>query len=247
MWVDINAHLELMSSPPEHVLEAARSVDVNFIATGTHPDQWHWIESRAPYLAFGLHPHHVDQQCPWLSILEDLLTRYPQSAVGEVGLDFRSGMPSEESQIHAFESQLALAQSLDRAVIIHAVKSNHEVIKSLRRLKCERFVIHAFTGSREIASAYLSLGGYLSAGGLITREPKPRVVSVFQSIPQDRILLETDAPDLPFAGEQEGSPAHLPLIGCALAKDLGFSESALQQLCTQNAQNLFDYDFSQSN
>jgi TatD DNase family protein len=69
MWVDINAHLELMSSPPEHVLEEARAVGVNFIATGAHPDQWHWIESRSPYLAFGLHPHHVDQQCQWLTIL----------------------------------------------------------------------------------------------------------------------------------------------------------------------------------
>jgi TatD DNase family protein len=247
MWIDINAHLELMSSPPEHVLEATRAVGVNFIATGTHPDQWRWIEGQSPYAAFGLHPHHVDQQCQWLTILEDLLTRYPQSAVGEVGLDFRSGMASKESQIHAFESQLALAQSLDRAVIIHAVKSHHDVINSLRRVKCERFVIHAFTGSHDIASAYLSLGGYLSAGGLITREPKPRVISVFQSIPRDRILLETDAPDLPIAGEQEGSPAHLPLVGRALAGILGLSESALQQLCTQNAQNLFDYDFSQSN
>ena len=247
MWFDINAHLELMSSPPEHVLEEARAVGVNFIATGTHPDQWHWIEGQSPYVAFGLHPHYVDQPSPWLSILDDLLTRYPQSAVGEVGLDFRSGMPDKELQIHAFESQLALAQSLDRAVIIHAVKSHHEVINSLRRMKCERFVIHAFTGSREIASAYLSLGGYLSVGGLITREPKPRVISIFQSMPRNRILVETDAPDLPIAGEQEGSPAHLPLIGCALAKDLGLSESALQQLCTQNAQNLFDYDFSQSN
>ncbi len=65
MWVDINAHLELMSSPPEHVLEAARAVDVNFIATGTHPDQWHWIEGQSPYVAFGLHPHYVGSKKPW--------------------------------------------------------------------------------------------------------------------------------------------------------------------------------------
>ena len=247
MWVDINTHLELMSSSPEQVLEEAGSVGVNFIATGTHPDQWCWIEGRAPYLAFGLHPHYLNRRCEWLSVLEALLTRHHQSAIGEVGLDFRPEMASKACQIQAFESQLALAQSLDRSVIIHAVKSHHEVINSLKRLKCERFVIHAFTGSRAIASAYLSLGGYLSAGGLITRAPRPRVVSVFQSIPKERILLETDAPDLPIVGEQEGSPAHLPLVGRALSQELGLSERALQKLCNQNAQNLFDYDFSQSN
>ena len=79
------------------------------------------------------------------------------------------------------------------------------------------------------------------------REPKPRVVSVFQSISKERILLETDAPDLPIAGHRQGSPAHLPQIGRGLAEILGFTEMALQQLSTQNAQRLFDYDFFQSN
>ena len=100
--------------------------------------------------------------------------------------------------------QLELARSFDRAVIIHAVKSHNEVITSLKRVQCERFVIHAFTGSKEIAEAYLSLGGYLSAGGLITRKPHPRALSVFQSIPKSRLLLETDAPDLPIAERETG-------------------------------------------
>ncbi len=247
MWVDINAHLELMSSPSDEVLKEAGLVGVSFIATGTHPDQWRWIEDKAPCVAFGLHPHHLTQKSDWLSILEDVLLRHQKSAIGEIGLDFRSGMPEQTAQIHAFESQLALARSLDRAVIIHAVKSHNEVISLLKKVRCERFVIHAFTGSIDIARAYLSLGGYLSAGGLMTRKPKPRALSVFQSIPKDRILLESDAPDLPIAGKREGSPAHLPLIGRVLAQELELSESALQLLCTRNAQTLFDYDFFQSN
>lgn len=245
MWVDINTHLELMSSPPDQILEDARSVGVSFIATGTHPDQWRWLEGRAPHLAFGLHPHHLDQDCHWASVLEDLLSRHEQSAVGEIGLDFRPGlMRGKETQVRAFESQLELARSFDRAVIIHAVKSHNEVITSLKRVQCERFVIHAFTGSKEIAEAYLSLGGYLSAGGMITRKPHPRALSVFQSIPTSRLLLETDAPDLPIAGERQGSPAHLPMIGRALARDLELSESVLQRLSTQNAQRLFGCDFA---
>ena len=247
MWVDINVHLELMSTPADQVLKDAHAANVTYIATGTHPEQWHWLEDRTPHVAFGLHPHYLTDQSDWLVTLEDLLHRDKQRAVGEIGLDFRHGMPESERQIRVFENQLSLAHSLNRAVIIHAVKSHHEVIASLKRVRCERFVIHAFTGSRDIAQTYLSLGGYLSAGGLITREPQPRVVSVFQSIPKERILLETDAPDLPIAGQRSGSPTHLPQIGRALAEVLGSSESALQQLSTQNAQRLFDYDFFQSN
>ncbi|MEE2820355.1 MAG: TatD family hydrolase [Pseudomonadota bacterium] len=247
MWVDINTHLELMTNPPYQVLKDARTANVTYIATGTHPEQWRWLEGRAPHVAFGLHPHHLTDESDWLVTLEDLLHRDEQRAVGEIGLDFRRGMPQSDHQIRVFENQLSLAQSLDRAVIIHTVKSHHEVIASLKRVRCERFVIHAFTGSKDIAQTYLSLGGYLSAGGLITREPRPRVVSIFRSIPKERILLETDAPDLPIGGHRHGSPAHLPQIGRTLAKVLGFSELALQQLSTQNAQRLFDYDFFQSN
>ena len=247
MWVDINTHLELMPTPPGQVLKDARTANVTYIATGTHPEQWRWLEGQAPHVAFGLHPHHLTDQSDWLVTLEDLLHRDEQRAVGEIGLDFRRGMPQPDRQIRVFENQLSLAQSLDRAVIIHAVKSHHKVIASLKRVRCERFVIHAFTGPRDIAQTYLSLGGYLSAGGLITREPKPCVMSVFQSIPKERILLETDAPDLPIVGHRHGSPAHLPQIGRVLAEVLGFSELALQQLSTQNAQRLFDYDFFQSN
>ena len=89
MWVDINTHLELMSSPPDQILEDARSVGVSFIATGTHPDQWRCL--RPARTAFGLHLHHLDQDCDWASVLEDLLSRHEQSAVGEIGLDFRPG------------------------------------------------------------------------------------------------------------------------------------------------------------
>ena len=247
MWVDINIHLELISTPPDQVLKDAHAANVTYIATGTHPEQWRWLEGRAPHVAFGLHPHYLTDESDWLVTLEDLLHRDERRAVGEIGLDFRRGMPQPDYQIRVFENQLSLAQSLDRAVIIHTVKSHHEVIASLKRVRCERFVIHAFTGSRDLAQTYLSLGGYLSAGGLITREPKPRVVSVFQSISKERILLETDAPDLPIAGHHLGSPAHLPQIGRGLAEILGFTETALQQLSTQNAQRLFDYDFFQSN
>jgi TatD DNase family protein len=245
VWVDINVHLELMSASTESVKQSANALSVNFIATGTHPEQWRWLVGRTRYLAFGLHPQHAVDSSDWLSLLEHYLCSYPDSALGEIGLDFRPYMPAQDIQQRVFENQLALARELDRPVIIHAVKSHTEVISTLRRVGLNRFVIHAFLGSEDIAAAYLILGGYLSAGGLMTRTPRPRALDVFRNMPLHRLLLETDAPDLPLTGRVEGSPADLPMIGRSLAADLGISVSVLEQLSHSNACVLFDHDFAQ--
>ena len=245
MWVDINVHLELMSAPTESVNQAANASAVNFIATGTHPDQWRWLVGRTRYLAFGLHPQYAVQSSDWLSLLEHYLRTHPRSAMGEAGLDFRPYMPAQDIQKLAFENQLALAKDMDRPVIIHAVKSHTDVISALKRVGLNRFVIHAFSGSEDIAAAYLTLGGYLSAGGLMTRTPRPRVLGVFRNMPTHRLLFETDAPDLPLTEMGKGSPEHLPEIGRSLALDLGISVSALEQLSYSNACVLFDHDFVQ--
>ena len=245
MWVDVNVHLELMPAPSVSVNQAAAAMAVKFIATGTYPDQWDWLVDRTPYLAFGLHPRYAVQTSDWMSLLERHLRENPRSAVGEIGLDFRPQMPSREVQRVVFERQLALAKELDRSVIIHAVKSHSEVISALRRVGLNRFVIHAFSGSENIAADYLAMGGYLSAGGLLTYTPRPKALQVFRSMPRNRLLLETDAPDLPLAGMDQSSPEYLPIIGQSLALDLEISSSALEQLSYANACALFDYEFVQ--
>ena len=211
MWVDINAHLELMSSSVEVVLSEAQEASVKFIATDTDPLQWKWLNGRVPYVAFGLHPHKVIQNNSWLCELERLLIENPLSPIGEIGLDYRSNMPAFEMQSVCFEGQLCLSRELNRPVIIHALRSHGDVIASLKKIQCTRFVIHAFNGSQEIANIYLNLGGYLSASGLITWRPVPRSVAVFQSIPRDRLLIETDAPDLLPLGVISGAPNMLAI------------------------------------
>ena len=79
------------------------------------------------------------------------------------------------------------------------------------------------------------MGGYLSAGGLLTRTPRPKALEVFRSMPRSRLLLETDAPDLPPADMDQSSPEYLPIIGQSLALDLEISLSALEQLSYANA------------
>ena len=245
MWVDINVHLELMHAPSESVHQAATAAAVKFIATGTDPDQWDWLVGRTSNVAFGLHPRYAAQTSDWVSLLEGYLRKNPRCAMGEIGLDFRSQMPNRELQKKVFERQLALAKELDRPVIIHAVKAHSEVISALKRVGLSRFVIHAFSGSENIAADYLAMGGYLSASGVLMRTPRPKALQVFRAMPRNRLLFETDAPDLPLAGMNQSSPEFLPIIGQSLALDLEISLSALEQLSYANARTLFDYDFVQ--
>ena len=225
---------------PEAVLDRARQAGVTVIATGTHPAQWQWLQSiQGVRKAYGLHPEAIPEAGDWQSALRACLSEDPTAAIGEVGLDWRASFADREVQIRCLRDQLALALEWDRAVILHVVKAHEAMLAILADFPGLRFTVHAFTGSSEIADQYVALGGYLSAGGLVTRKPAPRVCAVFASMPADRLLLESDAPDLPMAGQMVSDPSHLPEIGRILATLRGVSTASLATQTQQNAQALF--------
>lgn len=239
-WVDTNVHLERLTPSPDTVVSQARQANIVLIATGTQPGQWRWLQSiRGVGKAYGLHPEAIPAADDWLTELRACLVHDVDAAVGEVGLDWRPAFADHDLQERCLRAQLALAIELDRAVILHVVKAHQAMLTILRDFPGLRFTVHAFTGSADIADQYLALGGYLSAGGLITRKPAPRVLSVFAAMPEDRILLESDAPDLPMAGQAVSDPCHLPEIGRVLAALRGVSTASLAIQTQQNARVLF--------
>lgn len=248
MWVDINAHLEKLDDSIESVSHDCVNNAIAVIWTGFQPSQWARMRSLDHIrCAFGLHPH-ADAEVPdWLDRLATYLHDHPDAPMGEIGLDARDGCPDFALQCTHFEAQLALAKSMDRAVIIHAVKAHQAVLDALKRTHTSRFVVHAFSGSFELANAYLALGGYLSCGGLYTHSPAPRIMARLSDIPISRILLESDAPDLPVSGANRGHPRDVQQIGQVLAKRLGLSVQDLADQTTANARALFGCDFVQSN
>lgn len=225
---------------PVAVLDRSRQAGVGVIATGTHPAQWQWLQSiQGVGKAYGLHPEAIPGARDWQPRLLACLSEDPTAAIGEVGLDWRAGFADREVQIRCLRDQLALALELDRAVILHVVKAHEAMLAIVRDFPGLRFTVHAFTGSPEIADQYLALGGYLSAGGLVTRKPAPRVSAIFASMPADRLLLESDAPDLPMAGHTVSDPSHLPDIGRILAALRCVSTASLAIQTQQNARVLF--------
>ena len=109
------------------------------------------------------------------------------------------------------------------------------------------FLMHSYGGSIEFARQLLDLGAYFSFSGYFLQPRKAAVVEVFKELPTDRILVETDAPDMappeelvthPMA-EGLNHPANLPAIGAALAKELGMEAEELAELTVRNARRCF--------
>jgi TatD DNase family protein len=150
--------------------------------------------------AFGLHPWYIPEAGKdWLERLKGFLAR-PQSAVGEIGLDqVVTGNVSMAIQEEVFRMQLALALELDVPANIHCRKAWEPLIRNLRRVwkKGKPFVIHSFSGTTDTIPPLAELGAYFSFSGSLTRSHNTRAHKSIKAVPRDRLLVETDAPDIP--------------------------------------------------
>ncbi|WP_440615490.1 TatD family hydrolase [Cysteiniphilum sp. 6C5] len=148
--------------------------------------------------ALGLHPCYVEKhQNEHLETLKPWLLAHHIPLVGEIGLDKRF-IDSFDRQIFFFNEQLAIAQDLQKPVIIHSVKAHSEVIATLKHHDFKHGgIIHAFSGSFNIAKAYCDLGFKLGVGSIL-HYPNSKLPNVLKRIGIENILLETDSPDMPI-------------------------------------------------
>jgi TatD DNase family protein len=174
----------------------------------------------------GFHPYFLNEIQPgqWpsqLLAMQALIKKHQEDivAIGEFGLD--GSLPlAMDFQQQVFLDQLELAQSLRLPVVLHHRQSHNELIRLIKHHKFSRGgVIHAFSGSYQIAKTYIELGFYLGIGGTITYPRGKKTRDAIADIPLEHLLLETDAPDMPLCGfqGQRNSPTQLPIIAEALA------------------------------
>lgn len=164
------------------------------------------------------------------------------SAVGETGLDFWDGRGDEEKQREFFLGQVAIAREFNLPILLHSRKSLYETLKAMRG---EGFtgsaVVHAFSGGWDEAKTALDRGCHLSACANITRPNKSALRKALKKVPEDRLLIETDAPDMP-PWEKRGQTHHpweLPLTLAALAEIRGEKPEETAAYTTRNAEKLF--------
>lgn len=191
----------------------------------------------------GIHPLHVGGYAePPLTELEALAADGGYSAVGEVGLDFWNGRGDEEVQREFFAVQAAFAQRLGLPLLLHCRKSLYETLALMRESGFTGpAVVHAFSGGWEMARTALDRGCYLSACAVVTRPGKERLREALRKVPSERLLTETDAPDLP-PWERRGETHHpweLPVTVRALAGIRGENPAATADYTFRNAMELF--------
>lgn len=182
--------------------------------------------------AYGVHPWFADTvKEGWQDRLRRILSEDPKATVGEVGLDGWVALPSMEIQLPVFRDQVEIASELERNMTVHILKAWEPLFQTMDQARAwpNKFLMHSFGGSIEIAQRLIPHGAWFSFSGYFLAERKARVLEVFRQLPKDRILLETDAPEMlppddfiQFALENEmNHPANLDAISRAFERHLG--------------------------
>lgn len=206
--------------------------------TATHP-------TALPCL--GLHPWFVPDAAPgWDARLEALLQQHP-AGVGECGLDFAIETPDREGQVAACRIHMRLARRLARPLTLHCRKAWQALAILAREegLPQPGAVIHAYSGSAEQVRELQGLGFSFGFGCGLANPSNHRARKAVREVAPDRLLLETDAPDLPprhlpaFAHGQPNEPATVRLAAEAAARARGEDLEALIRRTGENAARLF--------
>lgn len=192
--------------------------------------------------AYGLHPIYIDQHRPeHLDELAALLRAQRPVAVGEIGLDYFLPGLDQERQRTFFHQQLLLARELTLPVIVHARRAMDEATSTMRRVGGLRGVMHSFSGSLQQAQRLWDLGFLIGIGGPVTHERAQRLRHIVATMPLDRLLLETDAPDQPGAGHrgERNEPSYIGEVLDVVAQLRGESAEVIAAATTDNARRLF--------
>ena len=214
----------------------------------THQQLQHWENVPQCYLAPGLHPFYIEQhRQAHLQRLEQVLKQHDCVAIGEIGLDTflkqHKRPDAFAKQQHYFNAQLELATHYQKPVLLHIRKAHAE---ALAILKAQKFklggIAHAFSGGVEEAKALVKLGFKIGVTGQITNPNAKKLHRVVQAIGAERLVIETDCPDMtPLCCQTStehrtrNTPVNLPYVLDSLAQTLGQPQDQLAEQLWQNS------------
>ena len=257
MWIDSHNHLQdPRLGGKTGIIHAMREAGVDrCVVNATREKDWGDVTRLAddhPDLilpAYGIHPWQAHSATDgWQERLRNLLRADQRATVGEIGLDQWIKQPDIHLQMPVFLDQLEIARDLDRTVTIHCLKAWEALFDAFKQQPPpSRFLMHSFGGSVEIARRLIPLGACFSFSGYFLDPRKANTIDVFRQLPADRILVETDAPDMLPPGdfishpleENRNHPGNLDAIASGLATRLGLSREELARLTDENFRRCF--------
>jgi len=249
--VDSHCHLDdrQFDADREEVIERARAAGVErMMAIGTGggpPDLEAGLRLARQYPFFyatvGVHPHDASKATPeTFSAMETLAAEAKVLAVGEIGLDYHYDFSPRDVQRQVFVEQLKLAGRAGKPIVIHTREAWEDTLRLLREHWAGGGVMHCFTGGPEQAGQALELGFHLSFGGVLTFPKAEAVREAARMAPEDRLLVETDAPYLapvPNRGKRN-EPAFMVDTVRRLAEVRGCTPEHIAEVTTRNFERL---------
>jgi len=208
----------------------------------------------------GVHPHNAKN---WndktLAQLEELVAQEPPpngviTSIGECGLDYNRNFSPQDAQRKCFEDQLKLAVKIGRPVFLHERDAFADFFPILKQYRADLpgAVVHCFTGGMRELEAYLSIDCYIGITGWICDERRGgHLIPLLNTIPANRLLLETDAPyllprNLPHSGSRStrgksgrNEPCFLPHIAASVAEILGKTPEQIAVETSANAERFY--------
>lgn len=255
MFFDSHAHYdnprfnkdrhEILSKMPENKVDYI----VNAAADIASSNEGIQLAQEYPFLyaAVGVHPHNVDalkKQDEGREVLETLekLAKQPKVvAIGEMGLDYYYEHSPREVQRVWFTRQMELAKHLELPIIVHSRDAAQETFDMVRDSGIRKGVVHCYSGSAQMAKAYVKMGFYIGIGGTVTFDNARRPKEVVEAVPLESILIETDCPYLtpvPHRGKRNDS-TYLTHIAQKIAQIKNISIEEVAKVTTENAKSLF--------
>ena len=253
MLVDSHCHLDFpdFQSRLRDVLAAAAAADVGRMVTiSTHVAHVETYRALAEahqsiFCTIGTHPHNaaLEPDVPAERLIE--LSRHPRCiAIGEAGLDYHYDKSPRDVQQRVFVTHIEAARATGLPLVIHARNADEDMIRILSdEMRRGRFdaVLHCFSSGERLAQVGVELGLYVSFSGILTFRNSEEIRRVAVAVPQDRLLVETDAPYLapvPFRGKTN-EPAYVAHTARVLAEVIGVTDQEIAELTTANFYRLF--------
>ena len=196
------------------------------------------------YGTYGIHPHEANNdKINTKKIVDEINNNEKIIGIGETGLDFYYNHSDKVDQLHSFEEHINASIELNIPLIIHSRNAEDEILDVFNKYKNYniKILMHCFTGSKKFAEKLLEFNTYFSASGIITFKNSLALHKTFESIPLNRLLIETDSPYLapvPNRGKKN-EPSFIDYTAQKLADLKEITKSQLVEITTNNFNKLF--------
>lgn len=253
MLIDSHCHLNYPGLVEDEagVLARARAAGVGaMISIATRESEWDAViggaeRHRDVFATVGIHPHEADLHPDIDTARLVTVAAHPRVVgIGETGLDYYYDKSDRERQRRSFGAHIAASRETGLPLIVHTRDAEDDTLQILADEMGKGafpMVIHCFTGSRRLAEACLEMGAYISLSGIVTFKNARDLQETARTIPEDRLLVETDSPFLapvPVRG-RTCEPAFVAHTARFLAELRGVETSELARTSADNTLRLF--------